>query len=70
MFRNEGRRVQVPNPDGEGTLLAVYVAPAEPRHPPRFAWVQLLEGPGAGHTVRVPFEAVKPMHADAPLTAQ
>ena len=59
-LRKEGNRVQVPHPEGEGTVKGIFVAPADASSKPRFGWVRLTEGPEKGSTVRVPYDAIKP----------
>jgi hypothetical protein len=55
-----GERVRVPNPVGDGTVYAVYVAPSEPtRRHANFVWVRYLDGPEAQATNRVLYSEVE-----------
>lgn len=60
VFRG-GERVRVPNPEGDGMVEAIYVAPSEPsRRHAEYVWVQLAEGPQTSLHAKVRYADVEP----------
>jgi hypothetical protein len=57
MFRG-GEAVRVPSPDGEGTVLATFIAPAGAGRDVSDAWVRYDGGPQSGANARVPFSEI------------
>jgi len=59
MFR-AGERVRVPNPNGKGTVEAMYVAPPEPtRRHAEWVWVRFVEGEAKSTNARVRYSEVE-----------
>jgi len=60
MFRG-GEAVRAPNPEGDGTVKAVYITPSEPRRRrAEYVWVQYSEGPQKGAHARVRYSEIEP----------
>jgi hypothetical protein len=60
MFKG-GEPVRAPNPEGDGTVKAVYITPSEPsRRHAEYVWVQYAEGPQKGVHARVRYSEIKP----------
>jgi hypothetical protein len=56
-----GERVRVPDPQGDGTVEAVYVTPSEPtRRHAEFVWVRYAEGKSEGLNAKVRINDVTP----------
>jgi hypothetical protein len=59
----EGDRVRVPNPEHDGTVEAMYIAPSEPgRRGAHYVWVRYAEGPQQGLNERVRYSEVEQLH--------
>lgn len=52
------QQVWVPDPNGKGTLAAVFLGPAELGETPEFAWVRYREGSREGWNEEVPYEEI------------
>ncbi len=58
MFRG-GDPVRVPNPEGDGTIAAIFVAPSESRRKLDVAWVRYEDGPDQGLNAKVRFSDIE-----------
>jgi hypothetical protein len=59
-----GDRVRVPDPEGEGTVEAIYVTPSEPtRRRAEYVWVRYAEGTCEGLNAKVRVSDVTPADA-------
>jgi hypothetical protein len=54
-----GDRVRVPNPEGDGTVAAIFVAPGDSRRKSDVAWVRYEDGPDEGLNAKVRFSDIE-----------